>query len=286
MAVTWATTEPLLGVAVTGLSNNNMTVTGTGSQTRFASVGKTTGKWYWELVTPPSCEVGFADLRHATTGALDRTACAISWRSDGVLVNFSTSRISALTMGANPNNCIVGIALDIDQRKVWFARNNVWVMSGDPANDLNPTVNNQWFDGNVFYPAVTCNGYLVTGKFAASSFTYTPPAGFSALTEPSDWTGAKARLLDKHLQADIYDGGPYQITGTVTELGAAGTYRVRLFDRQSARCIRETWSAADGSYSFPYIAYRLRGYFTVAYDHGDNPLNAAIADFITPELMP
>jgi hypothetical protein len=88
------------------------------------------------------------------------------------------------------------------------------------------------------------------------------------------------------LRIDIADGGSYRITGTVTELGVAGAYRVRLFDRQSARCIRGTWSAADGSYSFPYIAYRPNGYFAVAYDYSDNPLNAAIADLITPEPMP
>ena len=88
------------------------------------------------------------------------------------------------------------------------------------------------------------------------------------------------------LRHDAEDGGAYQITGTVTELGTPGPYRVSLFDRSSKRCIRETWSAADGSYSFPHIAYRVNGYFAIAYDHGDNPLNAAIADFITPEPMP
>lgn len=94
------------------------------------------------------------------------------------------------------------------------------------------------------------------------------------------------RAVTTILRAEIEHGGNYQITGTVTELGTAGRYRVRLFDRRTARCIRETWSAADGSYSFPYIAYRANGYFVVAYDHGDNPLNAAIADFVTPEPMP
>jgi hypothetical protein len=88
------------------------------------------------------------------------------------------------------------------------------------------------------------------------------------------------------LRRDQVDGGGYRIAGTVTELGAAGVYRVRLFDRLTARCVRETWSAADGSYSVPYIAYRPNGYFAVAYDHGANPLNAAIADLITPEAMP
>lgn len=88
------------------------------------------------------------------------------------------------------------------------------------------------------------------------------------------------------LRRNLYDGGGYRITGTVTEVGVAGPYRVRLFDRQTAICLGETWSAADGSYNFSYIAYRQNGYFAVAYDHGDNPLNAAIADLITPEPMP
>ena len=94
------------------------------------------------------------------------------------------------------------------------------------------------------------------------------------------------RIPNTLARRDIYDGGTYQITGTVEEFGVVGVYRVRLFDRFSGRLVRETWSAADGSYAFPYIAYRETGYFAVAYDHGDNPLNAAISDWIPFEVMP
>jgi hypothetical protein len=93
------------------------------------------------------------------------------------------------------------------------------------------------------------------------------------------------RAMTMVTRVDMVDGGGYRLTGTVTELGTAGAYRVRLFDRVSGRCLRETWSAPDGSYSFPAIAYRLNGYFIVAYDHGNSPLNAAIADLVTPEPM-
>lgn len=94
----------------------------------------------------------------------------------------------------------------------------------------------------------------------------------------------KAWLIYK-AGADLIDGGHYHITGTIDELGTPGKYRVRLFDRQSARCIRETWSDENGQYAFEWLAYRDKGYFVVGYDHGDNPLNAAIADLVTPELM-
>lgn len=93
-------------------------------------------------------------------------------------------------------------------------------------------------------------------------------------------------LFQPGVRCDIEDGGAYRITGNVDELGVYGSYRVRLFERKSGRFIRETWSAADGSYAFNYIAYRPNGYFAIAFDHGDNPLNAAIADLITPEPMP
>lgn len=84
---------------------------------------------------------------------------------------------------------------------------------------------------------------------------------------------------------DREDGGNYQITGTVDELGVAGRYRVRLLDRYSGRLIREIWSDSDGNYAFTRIAYRPEGYFLVAHDYGGDPLNAAIADLVTPEIM-
>ena len=94
------------------------------------------------------------------------------------------------------------------------------------------------------------------------------------------------RAVTRILRNNIIESGPCQIVGTVTELGVAGSYRVRLYNRVSAKLIREIWSATDGSYAFTGIAYRPNGYFVIAHDHGANPLNAAIADLVTPEPMP
>lgn len=94
------------------------------------------------------------------------------------------------------------------------------------------------------------------------------------------------RLMTTIIRRDVVDGGAYRISGTVSELGVPGPYLVRLFHRESGRPIKETWSAADGGYAFNWIAYRSQGYFIIAHDHGAYPLNAAIADLITPEPMP
>lgn len=81
-------------------------------------------------------------------------------------------------------------------------------------------------------------------------------------------------------------GGSHRITGTVTELGVPGSYKVRLFSRTNGLLLRQTLSASDGAYTFNYIANIPNGYFVVAHDHTEPLNNAAIADLITPEPMP
>lgn len=94
------------------------------------------------------------------------------------------------------------------------------------------------------------------------------------------------RILPSLLKHNLYYCGRYRIIGTVTELGVTGRYRVRLFDRKIGLCVQETFSSSDGTYAFNAIKFITNGYFVVAFDHGDNPLNAAIADLVTPESMP
>lgn len=85
--------------------------------------------------------------------------------------------------------------------------------------------------------------------------------------------------------ANTVDGGAYRIRGAASRQGQAGVYRVALFDRDMLRLVRVTKSAADGAYLFYGLKYRPKGYFAVAFDDplAESPLNAAMADLITPE---
>jgi hypothetical protein len=84
-------------------------------------------------------------------------------------------------------------------------------------------------------------------------------------------------------------GGRHEISSTVVKLGKGpGRYRVRLIERRGGNVIRETFSdRVTGAYSFPFIKHMVDGYMTMAVDgNAADRVNAAIADFLTPDPMP
>lgn len=88
------------------------------------------------------------------------------------------------------------------------------------------------------------------------------------------------------LDHDPMFGGSKRIRGTVDELGAVGAYPVRLHARNTGICIAEAWSSADGSYEFGTLNDNAPyGYYVCAFDHGENPSNAAISDQLIMEPM-
>ena len=77
-------------------------------------------------------------------------------------------------------NDVIGVALDLDNGKIWWAKNNVWQDSGDPAAGTNEA-----FSGlsGTFYPMFSpyenTNAGIV--RFDPLDLSYSPPSGFSAL---------------------------------------------------------------------------------------------------------
>lgn len=88
-------------------------------------------------------------------------------------------------------------------------------------------------------------------------------------------------------RGDLTHGGAYRIAAVVDERGVVGQYRVHLHERGSGRLLRVTLSdPVSGAYLFDRIAFQAQGYYAVAFDHGASPVNAAIADLITPVRRP
>ncbi|CAN5753489.1 hypothetical protein BH11PSE12_BH11PSE12_08230 [soil metagenome] len=85
---------------------------------------------------------------------------------------------------------------------------------------------------------------------------------------------------------DSVHGGKGHIAGTVKQADVSSDKpvirKVRLHRKIDGMLIRETWSAADGSYRFAGIA--VQPYYVTSFDHTGN-LNAVIKDSITPEVI-
>jgi len=83
---------------------------------------------------------------------------------------------------------------------------------------------------------------------------------------------------------DLRFPGPGTITGTITEASSEDPLvrRVRLLERATGLLLAETWSDAQGDYSFTALDMS-REYLVLAFDHTDE-YNMATADHVTPEL--
>jgi len=182
----YCTFNPLNNPATSAtLGNGNLEVTA--NTTLFQAVTGTvfasSGKWYAEFtqeVTGTDQVVGIAANTFvpdsSTNRYVGRTADSYAMYSDGRKINNNvfTSYGSSWTTGD-----VIGVALDLDNGKVWFSKNGTWQASGDPSAGTNAA-----FTGITGSYTFACSPYG-SGRFVlnagARSFAYTAPSGFKAL---------------------------------------------------------------------------------------------------------
>jgi hypothetical protein len=150
------------------------------------TMGVTSGKWYWE-VTPTNINAVFCVSIAAAEAAVDllpgqsQTYGVTLYNSGGVYREGNSSPVETVT-GYN-NNDVVGVALDMDNGKVWFRVNGTFVNSGNPVagtNAQSTTIKNY---SSIWMPAVGTYFANSTGiiNFGQRPFAYTAPTGFKAL---------------------------------------------------------------------------------------------------------
>jgi len=114
------------------------------------------------------------------------------------------------TSVSHASNDVIGVA--IKQGKIWFAINNTWVLSGDPANgtnsffDMSSKASQFQIAFNVF------QNNTLDVNFGQKSLAYTAPTGFSALQQdnlPSTDKGISGLVWTKNRDAtdnhQLYD---------------------------------------------------------------------------------
>ena len=105
------------------------------------------------------------------------------------------------------NGDVIGVALDLDNQKIWFSKNGTYQNSGDPAAGSNAAFTN--LTDGLFYRF--CIGHAgssatdVTGNFGASAFATAAPTGFKALNT-SNIPAPTISDGSKYFQTTLYTG--------------------------------------------------------------------------------
>ena len=168
-------------------SNGHLTVEHDASSSWAAirgTVSKSSGKWYWEV------KINVGDVYHMI--GIGTSSELLTYPGD-TYEGYSYGRESyygytwhstSTSYGdAHATNDVIGVALDLDNGKIWWSRNGVWQESGNPATGANPAYTGVSGD---FYPMIGLyfGGYKSTTNFGATAFQYPIPAGFDRMYRP------------------------------------------------------------------------------------------------------
>jgi hypothetical protein len=200
-AAVFATWDPATIANVT-LSGGNLVVSNTSTAGETGArganaVGKTSGKYYFEITTTTVVGAGGGNtgIGVGTTGSNytgmgnNATAGAIVYcNNGGIFAN--SANTGFVGIGAFANGNVIGIAIDLDNRKAFFRKGAAGVWNGMGTH--NPATNT----GGATIPAGTIvpfccfggsgatTGNTWTANFGASVFVGAVPSGFA-----SGWSG-------------------------------------------------------------------------------------------------
>lgn len=153
--------------------------------------GLTSGKWYWEVtataVGGSGQIVGIASAAYnfnkdTTSGGEYIGVDANSWgyySNDGKLYTSGSGSAYGNTYATND---VIGVALDVDNGKVWFSKNGTYQNSGSPTGGTNAAATGLPLTG--IFPAFSVHGTggsTQVANFGQRPFAYSAPSGYKAL---------------------------------------------------------------------------------------------------------
>jgi len=191
----YATWNPLCVTTNNTLSNGNLEAAhtaGTGwtgnslgsTYAMFvATMGVTSGKWYWEG-TFTSATTGSVGIVNAGAGLqyyVGSGAKSVGYTSTYVYNNGFGSAVASMPSYAQGD--IIGVAIDMDNGKLYFSKNGTFINSGNPAAGTGNVASG--LTGETVFPAVSqlgsSDGISFTVNFGQRAFAYTAPSGYKAL---------------------------------------------------------------------------------------------------------
>ena len=193
------------------LSNGNRTKNegATGWQFVMATLGVSSGKYYWEVKAE-----ALSDGEAMMTGIANDTVNAQLANSTGTgFYGYSSYGVTYSTSSASYGDTygdddIIGVQLNMDDGEIHFYKNNTIQNSGTAA-----------FTGltGVYYPMTAVyNLYHPVHRFAEDEWSYTAPTGYKALTT----TNIASAITRTHSNLEEYfDSTLYEGNGTGQRVG-------------------------------------------------------------------
>lgn len=169
--VVYATWNPADKDADATLSGGNLTSAHSAAGAVRATVGKTTGKWYWEAkwTAGSNAAIGVGDSDTSLATYLGSTIDGIGYHSGGA---GQIIRYGSIQAAVTPYvlNDVIGIALDCGASTVTFYRNNVIQYTYSYSGVL---------VGAIYPMASGVNTGTHQSNFGATALTYSPPSGYN-----------------------------------------------------------------------------------------------------------
>lgn len=162
-----------------------------------ANTSRSTGKWYLEYFIEPTNNGNLTSARGRPGVGINTSATSVNPSQiiglndnygfanvyDGIVQGLTSGFSGGVSMATSD---VIGMAVDFDALKIWFARNNTF--NGNPAAGTGYPVNASGSPHSLMegYPAsyfpAMCSAFggFVTARFKTADFTYSPPSGFTS----------------------------------------------------------------------------------------------------------
>jgi len=167
------------------LSNGNLTVEHTtlGSWKAVRSaVSKSSGKWYWEIKIDEASASRYIMIGVGTSSeTLTYPGDTLAGYGYYGTYGYKYHDTPAVYGDNYTTDDVISVALDLDNGKIWWAKNGTWQASGVPASGTNPAYIGVSGDFYAMVGLYYIVGLKITANFGASTFQHPIPTGFEPL---------------------------------------------------------------------------------------------------------
>ena len=184
----YCTLNPNYSFSTHALSNGNLEVSrasGAGFRPVRSTIGASTGKWYFEFTSTTANQFAYAGIMdqqdpfNFVDGNVGIGDSAISYGCYFYSGNKRNNNSETSYGSAFASGDVMGVAVDLDNGKIWFSKNGTWFASGDPVAGTNAAYTGL---SGTKIPAVSAyDTNKIICNFGQRSWAYAAPSGFKAL---------------------------------------------------------------------------------------------------------